>query len=408
VSESKTLGRPEDLALFGASPAFSSPVHVGRPNIGDKARLYERFDDILERRWLTNNGPYVQAFERRVREMCGVRECVATCNGSIALEIMVRALGMTGEVIIPAYTFVATAHALQWQEITPIFCDVDPITHNLDPKRIEELITPRTTGIIGVHLWGNPCDVEALEEIAERRGLKLVFDAAHAFACSRGGKMAGAFGMAEAFSFHATKFFNTFEGGAILTDDSELAEKMRLMRNFGFQSKDKVIYLGSNGKMTEVCAAMGLTSFDAIEDFIASGARNYEAYKARIEPIPGLKLVPHDTSEACNYHYLVVQVDEEEAGLTRDDLVHVLEEENVLARRYFYPGVHKMEPYLSLQPMAGLVLPVTDHLSHTVMVLPTGDAFSLEDVNRLMDVLQRAIFHAPAVYDKLHGQDCTS
>ncbi len=404
LSKIKTVSKPEQLALFGGQPAFSSRVHVGRPNIGDKARLYERLDDILERRWLTNGGPYVQAFETRVREMCNVKECVATCNGSIALEILIRALGMTGEVIVPAYTFVATAHALQWQEIKPVFCDVDPKTHNLDPARVEELITPRTTGIIGVHLWGNPCDVEALEEIAKRRGLKLMFDAAHAFACSHKGKMIGGFGEAETFSFHATKFFNTFEGGAIVTNDSELAEKMRLMRNFGFKSKDKVIYLGSNGKMTEICAAMGLTSFDAMDDFIASGARNYEHYSKHIARIPGLSVVPHDTSEACNYHYMVVQVDEALAGLSRDDLVKVLEAENVLARRYFYPGVHRMEPYLSLQPMAGLVLPVTEELSRTIMVLPTGDAFSVEEIDRLVNVVEEAVAHAPAVRAELERQ----
>ena len=163
---------------------FLATCGAGRPNLGDRERLMERIEDILDRRWFTNNGPYEQAFERRVQEYCGVGECVATCNGSVALEIMIRALGMTGEVIIPAYTFVATAHALQWQEIQPVFCDVDPQTHNLDPAQVEKLITPRTTGIIGVHLWGNPCDVEALEAIAERRGLTLAFDAAHAFGCS--------------------------------------------------------------------------------------------------------------------------------------------------------------------------------------------------------------------------------
>jgi dTDP-4-amino-4,6-dideoxygalactose transaminase len=285
-----------------------------------------------------------------------------------------------------------------------VFCDVDPQTHNLDPAQVEKLITPRTTGIIGVHLWGNPCDVEALEAIAERRGLTLAFDAAHAFGCSHDGKMVGGFGRAEAFSFHATKFFNTFEGGAIVTNDSELAEKMRLMRNFGFNAKDSVIYLGSNGKMTEICAAMGLTSFDAIEDFIASGARSYKHYRDRLDTIPGLSIVPHDTAEACNFHYLVVQVDEDAAGLSRDHLVKVLEAENVLARRYFYPGVHRMEPYKSLQPMAGLVLPVTEELARTVMVLPTGDALSQEDVDRVMDIVQQAVTHAPAVCAQLDRQ----
>ena len=180
------------------------------------------------------------------------------CNATVALEIAIRAMGMSGEVIVPSFTFVATAHALQWQEITPVFCDIDPRTHNLDPNRIEEMITPRTTGIIGVHVWGRPCAVDALAEIAQRRHLKLLFDAAHAFGCSYQGQMIGNFGDAEVFSFHATKFFNTFEGGAVVTNDDELAAKMRLMKNFGFHGYDNVIYVGTNGKMSEVSAAMGL------------------------------------------------------------------------------------------------------------------------------------------------------
>lgn len=392
------------LAIFGGKPAFSEPLHTGRPNMGDRKRLMERIDDILDRRWFTNDGPYVRAFERRVQEYCGVRECVATCNGSSALEIMTRALGMSGEVIIPAYTFVATAHALQWQEIQPVFCDVDPVTHNIDPARVEELITPRTTGILGVHLWGNPCNVEALEEVAARHGLVLAFDAAHAFGCSHKGKMVGGFGMAEAFSFHATKFFNTFEGGAVLTNDSELAEKMRLMRNFGFRSKDDVIYLGSNGKMTEVSAAMGLTSFDSIEEFIEGGRRNYLRYSERLASIPGLVVHPHDDEERCNYHYVVVEVDEASCGLSRDQLVQVLEAENVLARRYFAPGVHRMEPYRSLQPMAGLILPETERLSETVMVLPTGETLSLEVVDGVCDILARAVAQASDVRGHLEQQ----
>ncbi|MFT5291876.1 MAG: dTDP-4-amino-4,6-dideoxygalactose transaminase [Planctomycetota bacterium] len=397
----KNVCEPTDLAIFGADAAFENLLHVGRPNIGSKQRLYERFDDILERRWLTNGGPYVLEFERRVADLCQVPECVATCNGTIALEIMIRALGMTGEVIVPAFTSPATAHALQWQEIKPVFCDVDPATHNLDPKRIEELITPLTTGIIGVHLWGNACDVDALQEIADRRGLSLMFDASHAFACSHEGTMIGGFGAAESLSFHATNFFNTFEGGAILTHDSELAEKMRLMRNFGFKGKDRVEYLGSNGKMTEVCAAMGLTSFDAMDGFIASALGNYHRYRERTEALAGLHLVPHNKDEASNYHYIVVQVDESKAGLSRDELVRVLEAENVLARRYFYPGAHLMEPYRSLQPMAGLVLPVTAKLSESVMVLPTGESVSLDEIDRLMDILRCALAHPEVVRGQL-------
>jgi len=253
----------EDLAIWGNSSAFAKPLYVGRPNIGDRARLHERIDDMLDRRWLTNDGIYVQEFERRVADMLGVRHCIAMCNGTVALEIAIRATGLKGEVIVPSFTFIATAHALQWQEITPVFCDIDLETGNIDPARVEELITPRTTGIIGVHLWGRPCKIEALEEIAQRHGLVLLFDAAHAFACSHRGEMIGRFGNAEVFSFHATKFINAFEGGAVATNDDDLAGNIRLMKNFGFAGFDNVIYIGTNGKMTEVCAAMGLTSIES-------------------------------------------------------------------------------------------------------------------------------------------------
>ena len=220
--------------------------------------------------------------------MIGVRHCVAMCNATIALEIAIRALGLKGEVILPSYTFVATAHALQWQEITPVFADLDPRTHNIDPASIERLITPRTTGIIGVHVWGRPCDTAALEGIAARRGLKLMFDAAHAFGCSHAGRMIGGFGTCEVLSFHATKFLNSFEGGAIVTNDDALADQMRLMRNFGFVDYDRVIYVGTNGKMTEICAAMGLTSLEAMDDIIAINKRNYEAYRRGLSGLPGI------------------------------------------------------------------------------------------------------------------------
>jgi dTDP-4-amino-4,6-dideoxygalactose transaminase len=202
----------DDLALFGGQSLFAEKVHVGRPNIGNVARLREALDDILARRWLSNGGKYVQEFQRQIEKTVGVKHCIPMCNGAVALEIAIRALGMRGEVIVPSMTFIATAHALQWQEITPVFCDIDPDTYNLDPARIEELITPRTTGIIPVHLFGRPCNIKAITGIAKRHGLKLLFDSAHAFGCSYQGEMIGRFGDAEVFSFHATKFLNSFEG----------------------------------------------------------------------------------------------------------------------------------------------------------------------------------------------------
>jgi dTDP-4-amino-4,6-dideoxygalactose transaminase len=396
--------RIQDLAIFGGAAAFNEKLHVGRPNVGNREHLLARINDLLDRRWLTNNGPYVQQFEQRVAEFLGVKHCVAMCNGTVALEIATRALGLHGEVIVPSFTFVATAHALQWQEITPVFCDVDPATHNLDPNKVEALITPRTTGIIGVHVWGRPCAIEALEEIAARRGLKLMFDAAHAFGNSYKGRMIGNFGAAEVFSFHATKFFNTFEGGAVVTNDDDLATKMRLMKNFGFAGYDNVIYVGTNGKMSEVSAAMGLTGLESLDEFIAANRRNYLAYRDGLQGIPGIRLMAYDESERCNYQYIIVEVDEAAAGISRDDLVDILHAENVLARRYFYPGCHEMEPYRSYFPHAGLLLPETKRLTQRVMSLPTGTAVGPEEIAVVCQIIRLAVAHSGELRQRLAGR----
>jgi dTDP-4-amino-4,6-dideoxygalactose transaminase len=391
----------QDLAIFGNAPAFAEKVHVGRPNVGNRERLLSRINDMLDRNWLTNDGPYVREFEKRLAEFVGVRHCVAMCNATISLEIAIRALGLTGEVIVPSFTFVATAHSLQWQEITPVFCDIDPKTHNLDPLQVEKMITPRTSGIIGVHTWGRACDIGALEEIARRRKLELMFDAAHAFGCSYKGKLIGGFGRCEVFSFHATKFFNTFEGGAVLTNEGELAEKMRLMRNFGFSGYDNVIYIGTNGKMTEVCAAMGLTSLESVEYFVEVNRRNHLIYERELEGIPGISLMAYDAAERANYQYLILEINELEAGLTRDEFVAVLEAENVLARRYFFPGCHRMEPYRSYFPHSALMLPETEKLCRRVMALPTGTAVDERAIARICEIIRAAVLKAVVVRYRL-------
>ena len=381
----------DQLAIFGGVPAFQEKLHVGRPNIGDRAALLSRINDMLDRRWLSNNGPFVREFEQRVADFLGVKHCVAMCNATVALEIAARALGLHGEVIVPSFTFVATAHALQWQEITPVFCDVDPATHNLDPTKVEMMITPRTTGIMGVHVWGRPCAIEALDEIAQRRGLKLMFDAAHAFGNSYKGRMIGNFGQAEVFSFHATKFFNTFEGGAVVTNNGDLAAKIRLMTNFGFAGYDNVIYVGTNGKMSEVSAAMGLTGLESLDDFIATNLHNYEAYRTGLQEVPGIKIIVYDEAERGNYQYVIVEVNEAATGISRDNLVRVLHAENILARRYFYPGCHEMEPYRSYFPHAGLLLPETERLTQRVMSLPTGTAVGTEEIEAICAIIRLAV-----------------
>jgi len=391
----------EDLAIFGGEPAFDEKLHVGRPNIGDRQRLLKRINDLLDRRWLTNSGPYVQEFEQRVADMLGVKQCIAMCNGTVALEIAFRAAGLNGEVIVPSFTFIATAHALQWQEITPVFCDIDPGTHNIDPGQVERMITPRTTGIVGVHVWGRPCDVEALTEIVHRHNLKLIFDAAHALRCSYKGCMIGSFGDAEVFSFHATKFFNTFEGGAVVTNDDDLAEKIRLMKNFGFAGYDKAIYIGTNGKMNEVSAAMGLTSLESLDDFIAINHRNYREYQRQLEDIPGIQLVTYDETEKHNYQYIIVEIDEKVTCVSRDQLVDILFEEDVLARRYFYPGCHRMEPYRSYFPHTGMLLPETERLTGCVLSLPTGTAIGPDEVNGVCEIIRFVITNGREIKERL-------
>lgn len=382
----KPLSSLDDLAINGAPPAFAEPLHVGRPNIGERASFLRRVEDMLDRRWLSNNGPFVQELEAKIAQRMDVRHCVAMCNGTVALEIAIRALGLTGEVIIPSYTFIATAHALHWQEITPVFADVDPATHNLDPASVERMITPRTSGIIGVHLWGRAAPHDALQALADRHGLKLMYDAAHAFGCTYRGRKIGNFGACEVLSFHATKFFNTFEGGAVVTNDDALADKMRLMRNFGFAGYDNVIYPGTNGKMVEVCAAMGLTNLEALDDIIAANARNYRVYAERFAQVKGLSLLRFDPAETNNYQYVVIELGEDFA-VSRDRLVEILHAENVLARKYFWPGCHGMKPYRELYPLARYVLENSERVAARVVVLPTGSAVSADDVAHIADLI---------------------
>ncbi len=387
LQDMKTIRKPQDLAINGTPPAFEQLLHVGRPNVGSRELLMKYMDDVFDRNWLTNDGPMVRQLERRIADMHGVQHCIAMCNGTVALEIAIRALRLEGEVIIPSYTFIATAHALHWQAITPVFADIDPVTHNLDPAAVLRMITPRTTGIIGVHLWGRGAPVDELQAIADNHGLKLMFDAAHAFGCSCNGKMIGNFGACEVLSFHATKFFNTFEGGAVVTNDDALAEKMRLMRNFGFAGLDNVIHPGVNGKMIEVAAAMGLVNLEAIDDVIAVNRQNHQVYLDALSGLPGISLLTFDESESNNYQYMVMEVGEG-CGVSRDQIVNALHAENIRARKYFWPGCHRMLPYRELYPHAGLLLPNTQLVADRVIVLPTGTAMDEEMVNTVASVIR--------------------
>jgi dTDP-4-amino-4,6-dideoxygalactose transaminase len=389
-----------DLAILGGMPAFAEPLHVGRPNIGDRSALLRRIEEALDRRWLTNGGPFVEEFEQRIAEMHHVRHCIAVTNATVGLELAAHALGLSGEVIMPSFTFVATAHAMSWIGLRPVFVDVGPDTHTIDPAGVEAAITPQTSAILGVHLWGRTCEINALETIADERGLSLLFDAAHAFGVTHRGRSIGGFGDAEIMSFHATKVANAAEGGAILTDDDELAGRMRVIRNFGFVALDEVVSLGTNAKMNELCAAMGLTSLDSFDEFVDINRRNYALYASQFADLDGFDLVRFDPAEANNYHYVVAELSPVFVErLPRDDLVAALHAENVLARRYFTPGCHRVDPYAAGAP----VLPVTEDLSGRVVALPTGTAVGPAEIATIAAIVRRAVDEAPLVREHVQG-----
>lgn len=383
-----------DLAIFGGPEAFLQPLYVGKPTIGDRERFLARLEWVLNNNWLTNGGPLVREFEARVADLAGVRHCVATCNATIALELVLRASDVTGEVIMPSMTFAATAHAASWLGLKPVFCDVDPTTGLLDPDHVAELVTPRTGAIVGVHLWGRPAPVDRLEKIAADHQIRLFFDAAHALGCTTAGRPVGGFGDAEVFSFHATKVATSFEGGAIVTDDGVLADRIRAMHNFGIGPDRVVTEIGTNGKMSECAAAMGLTSLDAFADTKAHNRRNHALYSAELRDVRGVGVHSFPPGDEYNYQYVIVWVDKSVCGIDRDQLQAILHAEKVIAQPYFSPACHQMLPYRAEPPLR---LVHTEWLADRVLALPTGPAVSSEDIRRVCDVIRLATTKGPQV-----------
>lgn len=361
---------------------------VGCPNVGDRQVFHQLVDEIFECRWFTNNGELVQRLEATIADYLGLRHCILVCNATIGLQVAAHELGLSGEVIVPAYTFVATPHSLLWQGITPRFVDVDPATHLIDINLIEEAITPSTTGILGVHLWGQPCHPVALQAIADRHNLKLFFDSAHAFACGNDGIKLGSYGECEVFSFHATKFFNTFEGGAITTNDDELALRVRRAINFGFTGLDNVTQLGTNGKMSEIHAAMGIACFNSIGEIIEVNHQHYLHYRKCLSDLPGIRFFDYDNFKDINYQYVIIEIDAEQAGITRDHLMEHLHRNHIYVRRYFYPGCHRMAPYGTETYGDKAIMSQTDLLCRNVMLLPTGTGVTEADVSRVCNAIR--------------------
>jgi len=360
---------------------FNKPFHVGCPNIPNKEKILSKFSEVLDNKWLTNNGPMVQELEHKIQQYLGLKHCICVCNATIGLELLQRALDLKGEVIIPSFTFIATANSLRWQKIRPVFCDIQSDSHLIDPDRIEELITEKTSAILAVPIWGQPCDYPALEKIAKRYSLKLIFDSAHAFGCKAGEKFIGGFGDAEVFSFHATKVFSTGEGGAITTNSDELAEKLRFMRNFGFDGFDKTVCLGTNAKMSEFAAAYGLTALDELQSVIDHNAEIHKGYIKQFSQFDEFNILRYPQQNYSNHQYAVTLVPLN----SRDNLVHHFHENDILVRRYFHPGCHRLEPYKSDPSYNKARLPNTEKVASKILVFPTGYQMNNEGMNRVFD-----------------------
>ncbi len=364
-----------DLAVFTGKPHFSIPQHVGGPIVEPETR--ERFhrlaDEAFERNWLTNSGPHTVRLEREVAERHRVADAVFVTNATLAQEVLMRGLDLTGggEALISSNTFIATAHVCEELGLKPVFCDIDPETLNLDPADCERRITPRTRVIVPTHVFGLFADMPALRAIAARRGLALMADAAHAFDCDLGGVAAGGFGAPEFISFHATKFFSTLEGGAILTNDPDLAARLRAVRNFGFDRPEDAGRLGTNAKGSEISAAFGLASLDALEGRRRLLREIREIYLEELAGLPGLRIHRIDALGRNNYRYFALFI-EEGFGLTRDRVFQCLRRENVLARCYFHPGCHRMSYYRERYPEAVDSLPRTDRALGNILSLPTS------------------------------------
>jgi dTDP-4-amino-4,6-dideoxygalactose transaminase len=341
---------------------------VGCPNLGDKQVFLGWVDKIWKSKRLSNDGPIVQEFEKQVQQFLGVKHAIAVCNATTGLQILANAaFGSYSKVYTPSFTFAATVYALDWAGFVPYFIDIDPKTHNILP-----IVDPKAP-TIATHLWGRPCSK------VHSTPLPIIFDAAHAFGCSYRGVKIGNFGDGEVFSFHATKFINSFEGGMITTNNNETAEKCKLLRNFGFEGYDNSTVAGINGKMSEIHAAMGLCSFDSFDRFVECNYNNYEQYCDNLWGVG--KILIYDKKHTPNYQYIVLEVD------NRDKILEALWAEDIYARRYFYPGVHRMAHYKALD----ISLPNTEALAERIMVLPSGVATTTKDITKICKIIRKEI-----------------
>ena len=365
---------------------FEKPIYVTRPFLPPLEEFRQGLEEIWENRWLTNNGPILQRFSQ---QLCNYFETDNIClfnNGTLALQIALQGMGISGEVITTPFTFVATTHALFWNKIRPVFVDIEPDFYTIDPEKVEAAITPWTTAILAVHVYGYPCKVNALADIARRHNLKLIYDAAHAFGNRIGNKPIGHFGDLSMFSFHATKSFHSIEGGMLIFQESRLKEVFDYLKNFGFKNEVEVVMPGTNAKMNEVQALMGVQILQHHEEIIQKRARVSAMYRNRLKEVPGIRQVPFLSPDIHhNYSYVPIEVDVKEFGVNRDALYEKLKEWNVFTRRYFYPLLCDYSCYQSISVNGSL--PVARRVADRILTLPIYDSLDLSDVEKICDII---------------------
>lgn len=366
------------------------PIYVTQPSLAPLEDFCEKLKPVWDSGVLTHNGPLIQQFEKDCCAKLGLKQMVAVTNGTVALQMAIRALELKGEIITSPFTWVATVSAIKWEQCTPVFCDIDPGTLNMDVHKLEALITPKTVAIMPVHVFGNPCDVEAIESVARRHGLKVIYDAAHAIGSTFKGKSLLSFGDISATSFHATKLLNMGEGGGCITEDEVLHEKLKRIRFFGHDDKKNVVEDGFNGKVTEIHAALGLANLALYDQVLDDRKTKYAYYKEALLAHPGCRFQELVLGE-CNYSYFPVILESEEILL---QVEKALNSENVFPRRYFYPSVNLYTEVVDYQPM-----PVSEDIAKRILCLPLYYQLSLSDMDtviRIMsDVLQKKALMKP-------------
>lgn len=345
--------------------------------------------DIWNRKWLTNNGHYHQELEKALCEYLKVPYISLFTNGTLPLITALQALRITGEVITTPYSFVATTHSLWWNGIKPVFVDIDPVTGNLDPDKIEAAITPRTTAIMPVHVYGQPCDTKRIQEIADKYGLKVIYDAAHAFGVEVNGESILNAGDMSTLSFHATKVYNTIEGGALVMHDEATKKRIDYLKNFGFANETTVVAPGINSKMDEVRSAYGLLNLKQVDAAIEARHKVADQYREALRNVSGIRFMEDIPGVRHNYSYFPIFIDAEKYGMTRDELYFKMKENNVLGRRYFYPLISEFSTYRGLESARPENLPVATHIANTVICLPMYHSLTHDDVKRIIAQIVR-------------------